>query len=134
MLVIAIAQPFYGSRTVPVQKNGSAVALIFDISYSMNAKDMPMDSTRLGYAAAYAYQLLDKMENIPVSVILTKGISITAIPQTNDYNSIFSLLQKLSPNLISAPGSDIASGIDCALQTFLAKTAQTSAIILFTKG
>ena len=134
MLVIAIAQPFYGSRTVPVQKNGSAVALVFDISYSMNAKDMPMNSTRLGYAAAYAYQLLDKMQNIPVSVILTKGISITAIPQTNDYNSIFSLLQKLSPGLISAPGSDIASGIDCALQTFLAKTAQTSAIILFTDG
>ena len=134
MLVIAIAQPFYGTRTVPVQKNGSAVSFVFDISYSMSAKDMPMSASRLSYATAYAYQILEKMQETSVSVILTKGTSFVAIPQTNDFNSIYTLLQKLSPNLISAPGSDIASGIDCALQTFLAKTAQTASIILFTDG
>lgn len=133
-LVIAAAGPSWGSKKVSVQKNGNAVCFVFDISYSMLAKDMPGSSTRLGAASLYAAELLKRLEGSTVSAVLAKGSGVLAVPQTEDFGLISSLLANLSPGLLSAPGTDLAAGVTCALQNFPANSSKNHTIVLFTDG
>ena len=44
MLMLAYAKISWGTRLMPVQKNGTSVSFVFDISNSMLAKDGPEGS------------------------------------------------------------------------------------------
>ncbi len=133
-LVTAAASPSWGTKLEPVQINGNAAAFVFDVSYSMNAADMPYGSTRLAASAQYADALLSRMSGATVSVVLVKGSAMLAIPQTDDFSVIRSLLGNLSPMLLTSAGSNIGSGIETALRSFAKNTSSSSAVVLFTDG
>ncbi len=132
LLATAAAGPFIGERAVPSGRRGKAAAFVFDISWSMTAEDM--QPSRLQAAALYASALLERMEETPVSVILTKGDGITAIPLTEDYAVITSLLGNLSPGLMSAPGTDLEKGIQAAAASLAAGDGALRGAASFTGG
>lgn len=133
-LVIAAADPSWGTKFEPVQITGNSVSFVFDVSYSMNAADMPDETTRLNASAQYAEALLSRMNGASVSVVLAKGSGVLVIPQTEDFSVIQSLLGNLSPMLLSSAGSDMGAGIETALKSFSKNTSTSSAIVLFTDG
>ena len=94
-LVFALAGISWGSVSTPVQKNGKSCAFVFDISYSMTANDAPDSLTRLKASAEYVKMLMEYMDGISVSCILAKGDGVIAIPQTEDFASVYSLLDSL---------------------------------------
>ena len=57
-LLLAHAGLTWGTYLVPVQKSGHSVAMVFDISNSMMAKDCPGNISRLKAASLYAKKLL----------------------------------------------------------------------------
>lgn len=116
-LCLSLSGFSWGSYTVPVLKNSHAVSMVFDISNSMQTKDCD-DLTRLESASLYAKELLKKMNGIPVSVVAVKGKAMTVIPLTQDYSTIESFLDVISPKLMTFPGSAIADGILEAKQSF----------------
>lgn len=132
--VLAIAGISWGSVSTAVQKNGKACTFVFDISYSMNATDAPNSLTRLQASAEYAKMLMNYMQGVSISCVLAKGDGIIAIPQTEDFASIHSLLEILSPTMMSAQGTSLGKGIECALKTFPKASAKSSLILLFTDG
>jgi Tetratricopeptide repeat./von Willebrand factor type A domain. len=134
MLVFAYAGFSWGTYGVPAQKNGNAVAFVFDISYSMNADDAPGGLTRLRAAAKYADMLLSRMEETSVSVVLAKGDGVIAVPLTEDTAVVQSLLGTLSPSLMTASGTSLGKGIESALRSFPSDSAQVKHIWLFTDG
>ncbi len=134
MLILSYAKISWGTDLVPVQKNGSAVSFVFDISNSMLAKDGPRGVTRLRAASIYAKKMIGKMQGIPVSVVLAKGDGVTAIPITEDYAMIESLLDVLSPSLMTTPGSSLGKGILKAKESFPANYATAGRIWVFTDG
>ncbi len=134
MLILAIAGISWGTRAVTVQKSGTSVAMVFDISYSMEARDTPDRETRLQTAAEYAERLLDRMEGSSVSVTLAKGNASCVIPMTEDFESIKTLLSALSPKLMESEGSSLGSGIEAAMNSFPSQSAAFSTIWLFTDG
>ena len=134
MLVFAYAGFSWGTYEVPVQKSGSAVSFVFDISYSMTADDAPGGLTRLKAAARYADMLLSRMEGVSVSVVLAKGDGIIVVPLTEDRAIVRSLLETLSPNLMSAAGSSLGKGIEAAFRSFPPDSAQAERIWVFTDG
>ncbi|MBR4386513.1 MAG: VWA domain-containing protein [Treponema sp.] len=134
MLIAAMAGFYWGTVSVPMQKSGREVAFVFDISYSMEATDAPGGMTRLESAANYASELLDHMQNVSVSVVLAKGEATVAIPVTEDYNAIRSLLSSLSPKLITSPGTSLGNGIQAALSSFPKESSRASCIWVFTDG
>ena len=133
-LMLAAAGISFGSRLVPVAKSGSAVSFVFDISNSMTADDGPGGMTRLAAASAYARTLLSRMEGIPVSAVIVKGRGITAVPLTEDHSMINSLLDVLSPEMMTAPGSGIGDGILTAAASFPENYSSASRIWVFTDG
>lgn len=132
--ILAYAGISWGSRFAPVQKSGRAVALVFDISYSMLANDAPGKKTRLEAAAAYAGALLDRMDGVAVSVVLAKGDGAVAVPMTEDKESVLGLLSCLSPSLMTSAGTSLGKGIAAAVQTFPVQSSQAGYIWLFTDG
>ena len=132
--VLSFAGISWGKKTVPVQKNGNAVCLVFDISYSMNAKDAGGGLTRLQAARQYAEYLLNAIPQPSVSVVLAKGDGVLALPLTEDRSAMQSLLDALSPELMTTAGSSIGRGIAAALNSFPHNSAQAAHVWVFTDG
>lgn len=134
-LCIALAGPSWGTKLIPVQKSGAAVAFVFDISYSMEALDTPYEGvSRLEAAARYADSLLDHMSDTAVSAILAKGDGVIAVPLTEDVNAVRSLISSLSPSLMSSTGTSLGSGVNAAVRSFPVQTGRHSSIVIFTDG
>ncbi|MGN0728080.1 VWA domain-containing protein [Treponema sp.] len=131
-VILALAGISFGIDTVPVQKSGKAVSFVFDISYSMEAKDAPGGISRLQAASMYAGELLDRMNGCSVSVVLAKGDGISAVPLTEDFQSIRSLIENLSPMLMTSQGTSLGNGIKAAVSSFPEHSAAASYIWLFT--
>lgn len=134
MLLLAYKGITWGTYLVPVQKSGTAVSMVFDISNSMMAKDGPNKTTRLKAASLYAKKLLSRMEGVSTSVVLSKGDGIAAIPLTEDTAIIESLLDVINPKLMTVPGTSIGKGILKAIQTFPANYSAAGHIWVFTDG
>lgn len=134
MMVLSYSKIYWGTYLVPVQKNGTAVCFVFDISNSMLAKDGPKGSTRLNAATVYAKALMERMNSTPVSVVLAKGDGITAIPITEDYVMIESLLDVMSPSLMTAPGSSLGKGVLKGKDSFPSNYSNAGRIWVFTDG
>ena len=134
MLLLAFAGISWGTYLEPVSKNGSSVCFVFDISNSMLAKDCPNKTTRLKAAGIYAKKLLSKLNDASVSVVLAKGDGIAAIPLTQDYAMVESLIDSLSPSLMTVPGTSLGKGITKAQETFSKNYAAAGKIWVFTDG
>lgn len=134
MLVLGYFGFTWGSYLAPVQKNGTSVSFVMDISNSMMAHDGPNQMTRLEASSIYAKKLLEKMDGTCVSVVLAKGDGIAAIPLTEDKIMIESLLDVLSPNLMTEPGTSLSKGILCAKDTFPDNFSSAGRIWVFTDG
>lgn len=134
MLILAHADIHWGTYLVPVQKSGAAVSLVYDISNSMLAPDCEDGLTRLKASAEYTKALLNKMNGVSASVVLAKGDGVAAIPLTDDYVMIESLLDVMSPRLMTVPGSSIGKGILKAKETFPSNYSNAGRIWVFTDG
>ena len=134
MLLISYADIHWGTYLVPVQKNGTAVSLVYDISNSMLAQDCEDSMTRLNAAAEYSKGLLLNMKGVSASVVLAKGDGVAAIPLTDDFVSIEALLEVMSPRLMTVPGTSIGKGILKAKETFPTNYSNAGRIWVFTDG
>ena len=134
MLLLAYSGISWGTYLVPVQKNSAAVSMVFDISNSMLAEDSIDGMSRLKASSIYAKKLLENMEGIPTSVILAKGDGMASIPLTEDTAIIDSLLDVMSPKMMTSPGTSLGKGILKAKDTFPSNTSTAGRIWLFTDG
>lgn len=132
--ILAFAGISWGSKKIPVQKSGSTVCFVFDISWSMMAADCPENLTRLDATKLYAANLVALLPGSSFSAVLSKGDGFTAIPETEDTSAILSLINNLNPNLVSTPGSSIGKGILSALRSLSLNSAKLNYIWVFTDG
>ena len=132
--LLSLSDLSWGTTMVPVQKSSSAVSFVYDISNSMTAKDETNGMSRLEAVSTFSKNLLSRMDGTPVSVILCKGDGITAVPLTEDYVMVESLLSSLSPALMSAPGTSIDKGISAAKDSFPEQINSARHIWVFTDG
>ena len=134
MMVFALAGFSWETVSTPTQKNGNAVAYVFDVSYSMTARDCPNNLTRMEASAAYASELLSRTPGVPSSAVIAKGNGVIAVPLTEDTEAIRSLLRSLSPKMMSSAGSSLGDGINAALKSFPKNISKAPVIWLFTDG
>ena len=78
-IIVAFSGPYWGKEIIPIQKNGSAVSFVFDISWSMTAEDVLQEDSsyisRLEASKKYAKSLLlpnktDDMVTVSVTASL----------------------------------------------------------------
>ena len=134
MLVLALAGFSWGTYLAPVQTSGTAVSLVFDISYSMNADDASSGLSRLEASKKYAKMLLSHIPDTQISVVLAKGDGVTVLPLTDDRAAVESLIDSLSSNFMSSVGTSLGKGIKSAQKSFPSNFSFKNSIWVFTDG
>lgn len=129
---LLLARPQFGSKLETVKRQGVEVMIALDISNSMLAQDV--NPNRLEKAKRLVAQLVDKMENDKVGMIVFAGDAFTQLPITNDYISAKMFLESINPSLISKQGTAIGAAIRLATRSFTPNEGVGRAVILITDG
>ena len=106
--------------------------IALDISNSMLAQDV--QPSRLEKAKRLVAQLVDKMENDKVGMIVFAGDAFTQLPITSDYISAKMFLESINPSLISKQGTAIGAAINLATRSFTPQEGVGRAVIVITDG
>ena len=132
LFALLLARPQFGSKLETVKRQGVEVMIALDISNSMLAQDV--QPNRLEKAKRLVAQLVDKMQNDKVGMIVFAGDAFTQLPITSDYISAKMFLESIDPSLISKQGTAIAAAINLATKSFTPQEGVGRAVIVITDG
>lgn len=132
LFAFLLARPQFGAKLDTVKRQGIEAIIALDISNSMLAQDV--QPSRLEKAKRIVSQLVDKMENDKVGMIVFAGDAFTQLPITSDYVSAKMFLESISPSLISRQGTAIGSAIDLGMNSFTPQEGVGRTIIVITDG
>ena len=132
LFAVLLARPQFGSKLETVKRQGVEVMIALDISNSMLAQDV--QPSRLEKAKRLVAQLVDKMENDKVGMIVFAGDAFTQLPITSDYISAKMFLESINPSLISKQGTAIGAAINLATSSFTPQEGVGRAVIVITDG
>ena len=132
LFAVLLARPQFGSKLETVKRQGVEVMIALDISNSMLAQDV--QPSRLEKAKRLVAQLVDKMENDKVGMIVFAGDAFTQLPITSDYISAKMFLESINPSLISKQGTAIGAAINLATRSFYTPGRSWRAVIVITDG
>lgn len=132
MMSLLLARPQFGSKLETVKRKGVEVIIALDISNSMLAQDVK--PSRLEKAKRLVSQLVDKMENDKVGMIVFAGDAFCQLPITSDYISAKMFLESITPALINRQGTAIASALNLAGRSFTPQEGVGRTVIMITDG
>ena len=132
LFAVLLARPQFGSRLETVKRQGIEVIIALDISNSMLAEDV--QPSRLQKAKRLVSQLVDKMENDKVGMIVYAGDAFTQLPITSDYISAKMFLETIDPSLISKQGTALGAAINLSTRSFTPMEGVGRTVILITDG
>lgn len=133
-IILAFARPWGGVKDQKTVKEGIEVVIAVDASNSMlaSASDSPDGPDRMRTAKLILEKLINRLDNDRVGLIVYAGSPYTLIPVTNDYVSAKMFLSSIDPSQIAQQGTDIASAVNMATQSFSENKNIGKAIILIT--
>ena len=131
-LILALARPQFGSKISHEKRNGIEAIIALDISNSMLAQDV--QPSRLDKSKLMIENLINSFINDKIGLVVFAGEAYVQLPITSDYVSAKMFLNDITPNLISAQGTDIARAIRVSLSSFTQQKGVGKAIILITDG
>jgi Ca-activated chloride channel family protein len=133
LVFLALTRPSWDPRPVPGLRTGRDVAFVVDVSKSMLAREG--QTTRLERARLAISDALGVARGDRIALVAFAGDAAVRAPLTTDYNFVRLTLAELAPDAVPRGGSDIAAGIDAALQTLSREGASGQRdIILMTDG
>lgn len=132
LFTVLLARPQFGSKLETVKRQGVEVMIALDISNSLLAQDV--QPSRLQKAKRLVAQLVDKMQNDKVGMIVFAGDAFTQLPITSDYISAKMFLESIDPSLISKQGTAIGAAINLAARSFTPQEGVGRTVIVITDG
>lgn len=132
LFAVLLARPQFGSRLETVKRQGVEVLIALDISNSMMAQDI--EPNRLEKAKRLISQLVDRMEQDKVGLIVFAGDAFVQLPITSDYISAKMFLESITPELITRQGTDLGAALTLANRSFTKQPEVGRTIILITDG
>lgn len=131
-LILAIANPQFGSKTEEVKRKGVDVMIALDISNSMQAEDLY--PTRLERAKRSIQELLTFLKSDRIGIVVFAGEAFVQLPITTDYSAARLFLESIEPDLISTQGTDIGNAIELCMNSFDFDSPTSKNIILISDG
>ncbi len=131
-LIIAIANPQFGSKMEDVKRKGIELMIAVDVSNSMLAADI--QPNRLENAKRALQRLIDKLDDDKVGLIAFAGDAYTQVPITIDYSATKIMISALHPSMVSKQGTAIGAAIERAMNSFGPDEGKSRVIIIITDG
>jgi Ca-activated chloride channel homolog len=119
LLMVALAEPRWGTPMLFEELEGHDILLLIDVSRSMNAQDAT--PSRLGSAVEAALSLLDVVgtnANERVGVLAFDGRGVVACPVTENLGAVADALRSLRAGSIRPGGTDLSAGLRSAMDAF----------------
>ncbi|MFC2507762.1 MAG: VWA domain-containing protein [Bacteroides sp.] len=131
-LVFALARPQFGLRQEKAKRTGAEVMFVLDVSRSMLAQDVR--PSRLERAKLGIQQLLNRLHDDRIGLILFAGRAYVQLPITNDYSSAQMFLGQVNTDMISEQGTALGSALQLAIRSFSPQEGIGRAIVVISDG
>lgn len=131
-LIVGMADPQLGSKTEEVKRKGADLMILLDVSNSMLAQDLAPN--RLENAKQAIAQLIDKMHDDRIGIIVFAGQAYVQLPITTDYSAAKLFLNTINTSMVPTQGTAIGAAIDLGMQSFDFKNGTGKAMIIITDG
>jgi len=131
-VILALARPQFGSKLTQVKRKGIEMIIALDVSNSMLAEDI--QPNRLERAKQAISQLVDRLGNDRIGLIVFAGAAYTQVPVTTDYVSVKQFLESIHPDMIPTQGTAIGAAIRLATSSFDPRSELKKAIIVISDG
>jgi Ca-activated chloride channel family protein len=131
-LIIALARPQYGAKTVFVSKKASTIVIVMDASKSMLAQDLKPN--RLEKAKSVLSNLIASCKGNKIGVISFAGTAFWQCPITSDIYSANNFLESIDVDNMPLGGTKISKALDLAIDGTAEVPEGAKAIILVTDG
>ena len=128
---VAAARPYWKSHPQTVSERGRDIVVVFDVSRSMLAQDLP--PSRLEHAKFLLRQLAQKFPGDRLALVAFAGEAYAACPLTADPVAFEEYVDELTPDLVQRGGTDLEKALRKALKC-LKGAAGTQAVVLLTDG
>ena len=132
LLIFTLARPQFGTKMDTRKRQGIEAIIAMDISNSMMAEDVT--PSRLEKSKMLVSNIVDKMTDDKIGLIVYAGEAYTQLPITSDYVSAKMFLESIDPSLISKQGTAIGAAINLASRSFTPQEGVGRAIIVITDG
>jgi Ca-activated chloride channel family protein len=132
-VVVAGLGPRFGQSRVRIATSGVDLVVLVDTSRSMDATDIA--PSRLGRARRSVRDVLDRLppeSRAALAGFAGRGVLFT--PLTPDHVALSELLPAIETELIRPGGSDLAAGIDAALEAFEAGSHRPRVMLVLSDG
>ena len=131
-IILAIAQPQFGSKLKTEKRKGVELIIALDVSNSMLAEDI--QPNRLERAKRAISRLTDNLSDDKIGLIVFAGDAYTQLPITSDYASAKLFLNSVSTQIVPRQGTAIGAAINLAQNSFSPQFNGNKAIIIITDG
>jgi Ca-activated chloride channel family protein len=131
-LVIALANPQWGTKKEKVKRKSVDVFIALDISQSMMAQDVAPN--RLERAQRFAQNLIDELRGERIGSIIFAGNAYLQVPLTTDYAAAQLFVKSANTNMAPSQGTAISDAIDLAERSFEEENKNHKALVIITDG
>jgi Ca-activated chloride channel family protein len=131
-LVLALARPQWGIVRERVERTGVDVALVLDTSLSMSVEDV--SPNRFFLAKQSLSALMSRLAGDRFSLVAFEGEAYPLVPLTLDADAVALFLETLEPGFVPAPGSNLLSGVQAGIATFVDPSRVNRVIVLVSDG
>ena len=130
--IFALSDVTWGERPIEEDRDNLDVIVALDISRSMLADDV--EPSRLGRSLAVIRSVSRQMPAARFGLVAFKGEAVVLLPLTEDLNALEAVLDGISPQLVSTPGTDLERGLGKAIDAFPDGTNAHRAVLLISDG
>lgn len=132
-LVIAMAQPVFGTKKAAGTSESLELVIALDISNSMNARDISDELSRLDISKRAMVQLINRLHGEKLGICLFANNAFVQLPITRDYGAAKLFIEDIESSMISSQGTNIKEALEVSMGMF-SKEKTTKGIILITDG
>jgi Ca-activated chloride channel family protein len=130
LAIVAMAGPVWEKTPQPVHEREDALVILLDLSRSMYAIDTKPN--RLVRARRKLLDLLDLRDEGVTGLIAYAGDAHTVSPLTDDSHTISEMIPAIAPEMMPAPGSQLAPALSMAIKLFENAGVASGRILLIT--
>ncbi len=131
-LVFGIANPQMGKKMETVQREGVEIMIALDVSNSMLAEDIKPN--RLEQAKLAIGQLVKRLRNDKLGLVIFAGEAYVQLPLTTDYSAARMFLNSIQTSTVPTQGTAIGAAIELCLESFDPDTEGNKALVVISDG
>ncbi|MDH4048340.1 MAG: VWA domain-containing protein [Gammaproteobacteria bacterium] len=130
--ILSIAGPSWNRVEQPVFRSEQAIVIALDLSYSMDAQDLT--PSRLTRAKLKILDILERRKSGQTALVVYSANAFTVTPLTSDADTVASLVNSLSTDIMPSRGSYPPAAIDKGRQLLEQAGVGYGEVLLITDG